>query len=59
LRISGGIAAGRIDMTYHERLEKALRIFETMEKIVILGMHGYWLGGALQPALAADIQVRQ
>ena len=51
------LAAGRIDMTYHERWEQALRLFETMEKIVIAGMHGYCLGGALQLALACDIRV--
>jgi enoyl-CoA hydratase/carnithine racemase len=51
------LAAGQIDMTYHERWEKALRLFEAMEKIVIAGMHGYCLGGALQLALACDIRV--
>jgi enoyl-CoA hydratase/carnithine racemase len=50
-------AAQKIDMSYHERWEKALRRFETMEKIVIAGMHGYCLGGALQLALACDIRV--
>jgi enoyl-CoA hydratase/carnithine racemase len=28
-----------------------------MEKLIIVGMHGYCLGGALQLALAADIRV--
>jgi enoyl-CoA hydratase len=51
------LAAGRIEMSYHERWERALRIFETMEKVVIAGLHGYCLGGALQLALAADIRV--
>ena len=51
------LAADRIDMTYHERWEKALRLFETMEQIVIAGMHGYCLGGALQLALACDVRV--
>lgn len=50
-------AAQKIDMTYHERWENALRLFETMEKIVIAGMHGYCLGGALQLSLACDIRV--
>lgn len=50
-------AAQKIDMTYHKRWETALRRFETMEKIVIAGMHGYCLGGALQLALACDIRV--
>ncbi len=51
------LSASEIDMTYHHRWEKALRIFEMMEKIVIVGMHGYCLGGALQLALASDIRV--
>ena len=51
------LSADRIEMDYHRRWERALRLFETMEKIVIVGMHGYCLGGALQLALAADIRV--
>jgi enoyl-CoA hydratase len=51
------LAANRIEMEYHRLWEQALRLFETMEKLVILGMHGYCLGGALQLALAADIRV--
>ena len=51
------LAADRIEMDYHHRWEQTLRLFETMEKLVIVGMHGYCLGGALQLALAADIRV--
>lgn len=51
------LANDRIDMDYHRRWESALRIFETMEKLVIVGMHGYCLGGGLQLALAADIRI--
>ena len=51
------LSSDRIEMDYHHRWERALRLFETMEKIVIVGMHGYCLGGALQLALAADIRV--
>lgn len=51
------LANDRIEMDYHHRWESALRNFETMEKLVIVGMHGYCLGGALQLALAADIRV--
>jgi len=51
------LAADRIEMDYHSLWEQALRLFETMEKLVIVGMHGYCLGGALQLALAADIRV--
>lgn len=51
------LAADRIDMSYHERFEKALRILEKMEKVIIVGMHGYCLGGGLQLAMACDIRV--
>jgi enoyl-CoA hydratase/carnithine racemase len=51
------LATDRIEMDYHHCWEQALRLFETMEKLVIVGMHGYCLGGALQLALAADIRV--
>jgi enoyl-CoA hydratase/carnithine racemase len=51
------LAANRIEMDYHRLWEQTLRLFETMEKLVIVGMHGYCLGGALQLALAADIRV--
>lgn len=51
------LSGDEIDMSYHHRWERALRIFETMEKVVVLGMHGYCLGGALQLALACDIRV--
>lgn len=50
-------SAGQIEMVYHQRWEQALRLFETIEKLVIVGMHGYCLGGALQLALACDIRV--
>jgi enoyl-CoA hydratase/carnithine racemase len=51
------LAADRIEMRYHQHWESALRLFETMEKLIIVGMHGFCLGGALQLALAADIRV--
>ena len=51
------LAADQIDMGYHRRWENALHIFEQTEKIIIVGMHGYCLGGGLQLALAADIRV--
>ena len=51
------LAADRIDMEYHRSWEQALRLFETMAKLAIVGMHGYCLGGALQLALAADIRI--
>jgi enoyl-CoA hydratase len=51
------LAAGEIQMTYHHRWERALRRFETMETVIVVAMHGYCLGGALQLALAADIRI--
>lgn len=51
------LANNRIEMDYHYRWESALRAFETMEKLVVVGLHGYCLGGALQLALAADIRI--
>lgn len=51
------LADDRIEMDYHHRWESALRHLETMEKLVVVGMHGYCLGGGLQLALAADIRV--
>ena len=51
------LSADSIDMSYHERWEKALRMLEVMEKVIIVGMHGYCLGGALQLAMACDIRV--
>ena len=51
------LASDQIEMDYHHRWEQGLRQFETMEKLVIVGVHGFCLGGALQLALAADIRV--
>ena len=51
------LAADRIDMSFHERWEQALRMLEKMEKVIIVGMHGYCLGGGLQLAMACDIRV--
>ena len=51
------LAADRINMSYHERWEKALLMLENMEKVIVVGMHGYCLGGALQLAMACDIRI--
>lgn len=51
------LSTGQIEMVYHHRWERALRIFETMEKIVMVGIKEYCLGGGLQLALACDVRV--
>ncbi|MBI5649473.1 MAG: enoyl-CoA hydratase/isomerase family protein [Chloroflexi bacterium] len=51
------LSAHQIEMIYHQRWERALRIFETLEKIVIAGIKEYCLGGGLQLALACDVRV--
>jgi len=51
------LSADQIQMEYHHRWERALRIFETMEKIVIVGIKEYCLGGGLQLAIASDVRV--
>jgi enoyl-CoA hydratase len=51
------LAANEIEMVYHHRFERALRTFEMMEKLVMVGIKEYCLGGGLQLALAADIRI--
>jgi enoyl-CoA hydratase/carnithine racemase len=51
------LSAGKIDITYHDHWESALRKFETMEPVVLCLIHGYCLGGGLQLAMASDIRV--
>ena len=51
------LAAGDIDITYHDHWEGALRKFETMEPFVLCLIHGYCLGGGLQLAMASDIRI--
>ncbi len=51
------LGAGRIEARYFEVWERALRLFETMDKLVLCLIHGYALGGGLQLALAADVRV--
>ncbi len=51
------LSANEIEMVYHQHFERALRTFETMEKLVMVGIKQYCLGGGLQLALACDIRV--
>ena len=51
------LAAEETPAAYFEQWDRALRILEKMEKIVLCAMHGYALGGGLQLALASDIRL--
>lgn len=51
------LSADKTPRAYFEQWDRALRILERSEKIVITVMQGYALGGGLQLALASDIRI--
>jgi len=51
------LAAGEIDLSYFDLWDSALRVIETMDKLVLCLIHGYAIGGGLQLGLASDIRI--
>jgi enoyl-CoA hydratase len=42
---------------FYRRQERALHLFETMDKIAVATIHGYCIGGGVQIAAACDVRV--
>lgn len=51
------LSRGEIGHDYLEPWERFLHRLETMDKLVLCLLHGYFIGGGLQLALACDIRV--
>lgn len=51
------LSRGDIDESYLVPWERFLHRLETMDKLVICLLHGYFIGGGMQLALACDIRV--